>query len=192
MQRNVGLRSIWRGGEWQVRITFMDHDDLTMAGSRYSYLWPARELAGMERDQIHILGGSFGCDPIPGAVGALRAIYRVSLETAASGVRIVESAAVAAYRRTQAQLDGERNGLRALFYPQFLERHRDFDRLIDSFLAASAPDDAAWKPRVERSIFVPRGYGRELIEESVAEAVPRHRGFLERMRFLYDTKAGGR
>ena len=73
---------MWKSGAWQTRIIFMDHDDLTVAGSRYQYLWPWREVSGMQRDQVHILGGPMGDETIPGEVGALKNIYRVSPDVA--------------------------------------------------------------------------------------------------------------
>jgi hypothetical protein len=181
VQRNVGLKSVWRDG-WNVRIIFMDHDDLTMAGSRYQYLWPVRELAGMQRDQIHILGGAFGEDPVLGDVGALRGIYRVNAEVAESGLRELEAAVVTAYRKTQAELDANQE-LQALFYPQFIRRHRDLDRLIASFLETDTSRQEAWQAASEDYMRV-QGYDGELIAETV-DAIRRVRGFLERMRFLY-------
>src|SRR5258708_20722504 len=118
--RNVGLKSIWKKGAWQIRIIFMDHDDLTVAGSRYQYLWPWGEVCGMQRDQIHILGGEMGGEMIPGEVGALKNIYRVSDEIGVKGLKTLEEAMRGAYQQTQSQLDTNEE-LRGLFYPQFLE-----------------------------------------------------------------------
>jgi hypothetical protein len=182
VQRNVGVKSRWRDGAWQPQIIVMDHDDLTMAGSRYQYLWPQRELAGSERDQIHILGGAFGDDPVPGSAAALRDIYRVSPSMAEDGLRELEAAIVRSYRKTQDQLDTNQE-LRSLFYPQFLERHRDFDRLARSFLETAPGAEEEWKADAE-AFLRSRGYDRELIVEHL-ENIPRRRKFLERMRFLY-------
>jgi len=183
VQRNVGVKSRWRDGAWRPQLVFMDHDDLTMAGSRYGYLWPQRELAGSERDQIHILGGSFGDDhPVPGSAAALRAIFRVSAATAEDGARALEAAIVGAYRTTQERLDSDPE-LRSLFYPQFLDHHRDLDRLAGTFLETAPGEEERWK--VDSEAFLrSRGYDRELITEHL-ENIPRRRTFLERMRFLY-------
>lgn len=181
VERNVGLKSVWQDGR-QVRIIFMDHDDLTMAGSRYRYLWPIRELAGMQRDQVHILGGAFGEDAVPGGVGALQRIYRVSAEVAECGLIGLEKEVAAAYRKTQMELDTNAE-LQALFYPQFIERHRDLDRPIARFLSGDPSQRDDWRAET-REYLRGRGYDDELIAQSV-EAIERYRGFLERMRFLY-------
>jgi hypothetical protein len=182
VQRNVGLKSVWQDGAWQARIIFMDHDDLTMAGSRYRYSWPTRELSGMERDQVHVLGGSFGDDPIPGDTGGLQTIYRVDAEGARVGMRELEASLVAAYRATQAELDTNAE-LQSLFYPDFVQRHRDFDVLIGSFLKAGRDGEEMWKAEAAEYLRA-RGYDAELTAESLA-AIERFRAYLERMAFLY-------
>ena len=181
VERNVGLKSVWQDG-WHVRIVFMDHDDLTMAGSRYRYLWPIRELAGMQRDQVHILGGAFGEDAVPGSAVALQRIYRVGARVAESGLMELEKALAAAYRKTQMELDTNTE-LQALFYPRFIERHRDLDRPIARHLETGPSRQDDWRAET-REYLRGRGYDDELIAESV-EAIRRYHGFLERMRFLY-------
>jgi hypothetical protein len=183
VQRNVGLKCRWRDGAWQPRVIFMDHDDLTMAGSRYPYPWPQRELAGAERDQVHILGGAFAADDIvPGAGATLRGIYRIWPGGAENGRLTLERALVDAYRKTQDHLDRNPE-LRTLFYREFLDNHRDFDRLVRNFLATDPAGEEGWRRETE-SYLESRGYGRELMDE-LLESIPRRRGFLERMSFLY-------
>jgi hypothetical protein len=138
----------------------------------------------MQRDQIHILGGAFGEDPVLGDVGALRGIYRVNAEVAESGLRELEAAVVTAYHKTQAELDANQE-LQALFYPQFIRRHRDLDRLIASFIETDQSRQEAWQAASEEYMRV-QGYHGELIAETV-DAIRRVRGFLERMRFLYSS-----
>ena len=136
-----------------------------MAGSRYSYSWPQRELAGAERDQVHILGGSFAADDIVPGIGAtLRGIFRISPEGAENGRLTLEGALVQAYRKTQDHLDHDPD-LRALFYREFLDNHRDFDRLVRDFLAADPANEDGWRRETE-SYLESRGYSRELIDES--------------------------
>ena len=183
MQRNVGLKCRWQDGAWQPRVIFMDHDDLAMAGSRYPYAWPQRELAGAERDQVHILGGAFAADDIvPGAGATLRGIYRIAPTGAENGSLTLEGALVEAYRKTQDQLDHNPE-LRALFYREFLDHHRDFDRLVRDFLATDLGGEENWR-RTTESYLESQGYGREHIDE-LLESIPRRRGYLERMSFLY-------
>jgi hypothetical protein len=178
--RNAGLRSMWRDGAWRVRIIFMDHDDLTVAGSRYRHLWPWREASGMDRDMIHILGGPMGEDLIPGEVGMLRAIYRVTAATFDAGMRALEEAARAAYCHMQSQIDSNQD-LRALFDGRFLAGHRDFDELVPWFLRSE--DDEAWSAEAV-SYLRGRGYDEELSAEYV-KTVRKFADYFRRMSFLY-------
>jgi hypothetical protein len=136
----------------------------------------------MQRDQIHILGGSFGYDAIPGETGALRDIYRVDAGTAAAGAAALQEETCAAYRKTQAELDSNRK-LQALFYQQFIDRHRDFDRLMGSFMSIDPSRHEVWKSEAE-AYLRDRGYDGELISETV-DSILRFRAFVERMRSLY-------
>ncbi len=180
--RNAGLKSVWNDGTWGIRIIFMDHDDLTVAGSRYQYLWPRREVAGAQRDQVHILGGPMSDEIIPGEVDALGNIYRVSPETADAGVRALEEALRNAYRKTQSQIDTNRE-LQDLFYPAFIERHRDQDELVSRFLEAGLSRTAEWTTGA-KDYMKARHYDAELIAETT-ETICRYRAFFERLSFLY-------
>jgi len=187
VQRNVGIKSTWKDGDWQARVIFMDHDDLTMAGSRYRYLWPSRETAGMERDQVHILGGvitgaPFENETIPGDVGALRAIYRMSSHDSDAGVQSLEDALLAAYDKTQSQIAANPE-LQSLLYPEFIARHSDFDKLVAGFLETDASQVDDWKDEAT-AYLKSRNYYDELIAE-YPPAIANHRSFFERMRFLY-------
>src|SRR5262249_4545860 len=137
--------------------------DLTVAGSRYRYLWPWRELSGMERDLVHILGGPMGDETIPGEVGALRSIYRVSSEVGDAGLKRLEEATVLAYDRTQSQLGGNHE-LQNLFYPRFIEGYRDFDQLVPGFLKTDPSQMEFWKCEAANYLRT-KGYEEELITE---------------------------
>jgi hypothetical protein len=180
--RNAGLKSIWTNGAWQIRIIFMDHDDLTVAGSRYQYLWPSREISGMRSDQVHILGGPMGDETIPGEVGTLQTIYRVDSDLSRAGVTALEEALVAAYRSTQDQISSNED-LRALFYSRFLVGYRDFDELMPGFLDSDPSQLDSWKTEAETHL-VAKGYESQLIAEYI-KVIPQARPFFERMRFLY-------
>jgi hypothetical protein len=180
--RNVGLKSIWKNGNWQIRVIFMDHDDLTVAGSRYRHLWPKREVAGMERDQIHILGGPMGDETIPGEVGALNSIYRVSSVVGDAGLKALKDAIGAAYRLTQSHLAANEE-LRSLFYPRFLEGYMDFDDLVPGLLETDPSQTGSWKAEAT-ALLSKKHYDAELIGE-YTETICNFREHFERLRFLY-------
>jgi len=87
--RNAGLRNVWDGKRWRVRIIFMDHDALSFAP-----VTPAT-LRKTAHDARHILGAR-------GELACLREIYRVSPAVARRGVSSFRAALRAAYRRTEA------------------------------------------------------------------------------------------
>jgi hypothetical protein len=182
VQRNVGIKSIYKDGAWQVRMIFMDHDDLTMAGSRYRYLWPSREVPGMLRDHVHILGGPLSGDTIPGALEALRNIYRVNAAVDEEGLRGFKESLRAAYRATHDCIDTNAE-LQQLLYPEFVLRHRDFDILVAFSLESDSPESEPWKEQAAAYLRA-RDYSEELIAESI-ESIRQFRGYFERMSFLY-------
>jgi hypothetical protein len=182
VQRNVGLKSIWKDGRWEVRIIFMDHDDLTVAGGRYSYLWPWRETSGMQRDQVHILGGPMGDEIIPGEVGALKTIYRVSSDVGDAGLRSLKDTLRTAYQKAQAELTTNQE-LRKLFYPRFLDGYRDFDELVPGFLERDPSQIDSWEAEAD-DYLRNKGYESELIAE-YTKTVSHFREFFEQMSFLY-------
>jgi hypothetical protein len=164
-------------------MIFMDHDDLTMAGSRYRYLWPSREVPGMLRDQVHILGGPLSGDTIPGALGALRSIYRVNSEVDEEGLQGFKESLDAAYRKTRDCIDTNVE-LQRLLYPEFVLRHRDFDRLVAFCLESDSPESEGWKGQAAAYLKA-RDYSEDLIAESI-ESIRQFRGYFERMSFLYE------
>jgi hypothetical protein len=180
--RNVGLKSVWQNGDWQIRVIFMDHDDLTVAGSRYPHLWPRREVAGMERDEIHIFGGLMGDSILPGEVGTLISIYRVSTEVSDLGLQCLKEATAAAYRLTQSRL-GSDEELRGLFLPAFLAGYRDLDELVPEFLAAGPDGVESWRADAV-GLLRTKGYNPELISEYL-DTLCSYRAYFERVQFLF-------
>ena len=76
--RNVGLKSVWVAGQWQVKIIFMDHDAVVIPGPRDQDFHPQFALDGMALDETYIWGGLPPEERATSAVGYLQSIYRVS------------------------------------------------------------------------------------------------------------------
>jgi len=182
VQRNVGLRSAWRDGDWRVRLIIQDHDDLTVAGIGPRYISPWREVSGMQRDEIHILGGSNGRATIPGDAGALREIYRVGDDVADAGLGALKAMARAAYDRGQAELAVNRE-LQEVFPQGFLDARRDYYELVARFLEADLADLDPWVEDA-RAYLRAKGYGEEHIA-TYTKSIYHFRIFLDRMRFIY-------
>lgn len=181
--RNAGLKSIWRDGDWKIQFLIMDHDDLTVAGSRYKHLWPWRELSGMTFDAIHIFGGKMGDDRIPGEMGVLRQIFRVGPELAAEGDEVLKQAARRAHRQAQREIETNQS-LRGLFQENFLRGYRDFDDLEASYPGSSPAQSAAWEEESAK-LLRRKGHSQELAEETI-RAVSHFREFFAYAGFLYE------
>ncbi len=183
--RNVGLKSGWQDGEWRVRIIFMDHDDLAIAGKELLYFWPLRAVPGMMRDQVHIFGGPLAGSIVPGEIGTLGRIYRIGGELAAIVLQTMKDATKAAYDKTLAAFAASED-LRNLFLPDFVAQLDDLDKLAAGFLEAGKAGEESWK--LEASAYLrARGYPESLVADYL-KAIPHFRRFFENTAFLYSSK----
>jgi hypothetical protein len=131
VSRNVGLRSVWSSGRWQVKLFFMDHDDLHVGDPSEGNLAPGRTLRGMVSDQIFCVGyedkqHSKSC------LRALGNIYRVNDEILARGRNEVRKIRDAAVRKTLREFK-HNTSLRDNFSPAFLRKAEECDRLWSAF-----------------------------------------------------------
>lgn len=186
VSRNVGLRSCWEDGRWQVRIVFMDHDGLILPGDREEAFRPSRVLPAMELDETYAWRRVRPRVPYqPIAVAELLGrIYRVDR----AGTRLARAALrrelVRAYRRTQAAVRRDPR-LAALFHPRFVRRLGDWDD-VARLLVATPPGgelEPAFAAAVRR-LLAGKGYGEDLIEEHLAAARDRAEQ-VRRFAFLY-------
>jgi hypothetical protein len=172
VSRNVGLRSAWEGGRWQVRIVFMDHDDLTLPGRAEEVFRPARSLPAMELDETYVIGRvqpKVPHQPI-GAAEFLARIYRIDHAGARAGRAGLRRELARAYRRTQAAVR-RLPDLGALFHPAFVRRLGDWDRIARLLVATPRGGEtgAAFAAAVRRLLRA-GGYPQEAIEEHLAAA----------------------
>jgi hypothetical protein len=182
VQRNVGLKSVWRDGDWRMRLIVQDHDDLTVAGVGPRWISPWREVSGMQRDEVHILGGPVGTSTVEGDAAALQQIYRIDPDVAGAGVAALKEAAAAAFDRGQAELAANRD-LRALFPHGFLDARADYYELVSRFLRADLADLDPWTE--DASVYLgARDYPAEQIA-TYTKSIYHFRRFFDRMRFLY-------
>src|SRR6185295_7715069 len=86
--RNVGLKSVWEGGEWRVKIIFMDHDSVVIPGPQEKDFYARDALPEIRLDETYLWGrpGSF-----LGSVGHLRSIYRTTDEVSQQGQTVARS-----------------------------------------------------------------------------------------------------
>lgn len=121
VSRNCGLRSVFEGGEWRIRIIFMDHDSLAFA-SRYEKSYsPRPSVRAATRDARFILGEYFGgTRPVRGEIDFLRDIYRVSRTTERRGLQALREAMKSAYDKTQHAMRNDPE-VRKMFEREFIE-----------------------------------------------------------------------
>ncbi len=176
--RNVGLRSVWVGGEWKVKLIFMDHDALTLPDLEIGHFFAQNAFPGMLLDERHIWGRANPALFPTSLFGYLLGIYRISsvLESEAQG--IAENELVSAYKKTQHAVLTDRK-LRAFFSDEFVDRLLDWDTFVAGYLKR----ENGWKTRMKR-MFKDKEYESDAFEYYF-EAVEKYRGFIDRNSFLY-------
>jgi len=186
--RNVGLKSVWAGGRWQVQIIFMDHDALVIPGPEAPDFYPQAAVDGMMLDETYIWGGLPPEEFATSSVGCLQSIYRVSDDIKERGQSQSRTALKDAYEKTQQSLLTNPR-LRALFDPVFLKRLKDWESLVSGYLqiAPDTPESASWKEK-RRKLLADKGYDRHTCNSYLA-SVTDNRAFLERYWYLFDARA---
>ena len=178
--RNVGLRSVWEGGAWRVRLVFMDHDMLSIPRERYV---PDLALWGSYVDIRHVL-----FDPPSqrqSEIDLLASIYRVDGPTAARGRSELWQSARSAYRRTRASLATEPE-VRTMFEESYLSDLLDWEEATEAFvngrLVGQDQDDAL---HAGSELLRARGHIEETIG-SFGDLMGRYAEFLMCLAVLYE------
>jgi len=163
--RNVGLKAAWQNGEWTVKIIFMDHDDMDIAGKNATEFHPRAIMAAIADDELYVFGGIYCGQRIVGVVEYLRAIYRVDKEVNDEGTRLVLDALRSSHEQTHKELASNPK-LRAYFNEKFLERLSDWDLVVAKYLAAKSEPDGleSWK-RETQAFLNSRGYESWMIND---------------------------
>jgi hypothetical protein len=185
VERNTGLRSVWRDGEWQVRMVFMDHDSLGCGLNDGAIARPRNPLLNAMMDADHIFGGIYTkvCRE-RGEVGCLRELYRISPAVHRHALASLRVAMKSAYDGTHEAIRAKPE-LAALFPPAVLPRLRDWDDVVQHYLGAKTPVARERRLAEVRTMLATRGYDAAAIDEHVA--VLRDQGwFLRRLAFLFE------
>lgn len=196
--RNVGLRTCWEEGRWQVRILFMDHDNLHINGNLHPNFRPAKALQGMFLDWKAILGGSLQGGWLPeerpalqhlkGEAGYLEEIYRPSPAVKEQARATFERFLEDARRKTRKGLKSCPQ-LSGLFPRFFVENLDDWDvtaqesvQLFSRSYADSQQRQTLierWRKRTKNRLAA-KGYPEDLIQEYI-ETASRHLPLLQRL-----------
>ncbi|MGB9180571.1 MAG: hypothetical protein WCB68_15160 [Pyrinomonadaceae bacterium] len=182
--RNVGLRSVWANGQWQLKLFFLDHDNLNLADSSVKNFQALGAHASTSLDELFIWGVYDGVRHTTGAVDCLETIYRAGPATFQQGRDSLHRAMAEAYSQTQSEL-ATNVKLRQFFHPLFVERIRDWDTIVRSYLQIKddPPRLAIWKDEMLDK-FTQNGHDKNVVLEQLI-AAERYSMFLERYSFLY-------
>ncbi|HWT03201.1 MAG TPA: hypothetical protein VN256_23315 [Pyrinomonadaceae bacterium] len=183
--RNVGLRSVWRGGEWKVQAVFMDHDALVIPGTDNENFLAQGAMPNMRMDERYIWGGSNPAQCAISEVGYLRSIYRTGAEVNARGKILAHKALKDAYTKTQHEVLNN-PALRRMFHRTFLDRIHDWDAIVTGYLNNRHDERAcaAWERKMKRTLSE-KGYRRGGLE-GYLEVIRNYLGFIEKYAFLFE------
>jgi hypothetical protein len=185
VERNAGLRSVWRDGRWQVELVFMDHDSLSFASIGTAIYRPRDSVANAAKDAKHVLGGVYGRSfRVRGELWFLRRIFRVGSVLERRGVAAFRAAMKRAYDQTHEAILTNPE-LTKLFHESFIKNLRDWDHLVKSYLKTPKTRSArnAWRT-ASHTRLTGRGYDPDMAEEHV-KTVTIQAKFLRRISFLF-------
>ena len=148
--RNVGLRSFWDRGEWNVRIIFMDHDALSVPGPEEQIFYVSGALPCMKIDERHIWDRSTPQRFATSEVGYLQSIYQIGKQVDMQGQALADAELRNAYKKTQHALLTNPS-LQSLFSKRFINRLLDWDTVVDGY-AQMKHRKSAWKRKMRRML----------------------------------------
>ena len=180
--RNVGLRSFWSGGEWKVKIIFMDHDALVVPGPQTINFHAHGTLPSMAVDERYIWGKSNPKRFATSEVGYLQSIYRPARRVCVEGEALALRALKDAYRKTQNEMLTNPR-MEKLFNQVFIKRLLDWDTLVSGYLQKNS-SNPAWKKKMRR-MMAAKGYKRRAFD-AYMEIIESNQDFIKRYAFLFD------
>jgi hypothetical protein len=188
--RNVGLKSCWRNGEWQVKIIFMDHDALAIPDVDEPVFYADSGIPNMAIDERYIWGRDeyqFSTSE----VCYLQRIYQTGKNLDVAARASFEQSLQDAYRKTRAALLANQR-LRSLFHKTFLGRLLDWDTVVGGYLQLNSHKsaNAKWK-KAMTTMLVAKGYKKGACD-ALVETIEKNRPFLERYAFLFDVSQNGK
>lgn len=184
--RNVGLRSVWEEGRWQIKIIFMDHDNLQTNEVTPADFQAVGILKSLSADDVFIWGELESGEYTNSESHCLEKIYRVSPPVVARGRIAFRDATLGAYKKTHAELSSN-PGFRSLVHDSFARRIRDWDAIIRTYLR---PEDArgdieAWR-KESRDFLEGEGYEDDLIG-ALLLSVESYADFLGKYSYLFES-----
>jgi hypothetical protein len=182
--RNVGLRSVWNRGQWEIKIIFMDHDHM-LIGDKQARNFRANEaLKSILVDERYIWGYFNGENFCNSDVDFLQRIYRVDQDTIDKAESLTLKAIEEAYKKTKRELEINPK-LQHLFTKRFLNRIRDWDTIVSTYLKAknNGGNMDAWSKETQE-LLDRNGYKPNAFETFLG-SIERYKAFFTKYSFLY-------
>jgi hypothetical protein len=187
VRRNVGLKSQWRNGRWQVRIIFMDHDLLWVPGQSNNDFDPKMSLEGMRMDSGYLFEHKSAPNQQRGVIGTLERIYRIQPSSQSTAATVLEDALAQAYRKTRCQMVTSAE-IRKMFSGSVLANMADWEAIVWDRLESEKAGIGSneWASRTT-TFLRERGYMPDVIEKWI-EQVEGYLDLLARYSSLFDPK----
>jgi len=189
--RNVGLKSFWNQGKWDVKIIFMDHDALVIPNPRNGHFFAHGDIPNMRLDERHVWGRWMPERFAASEVGCLQTIYRVNPKLDQRGEILARAELKAAYDKTQQTLLLNPE-MQRLFSKRLVTHLRDWDVLVDGYLKMNGDRAAAsrWQRSMKRKLAA-KGYREDMFAAYVG-VIEKNKEFLSRYSFLFSSDAEAR
>ncbi|HSS50386.1 MAG TPA: hypothetical protein VLX28_15725 [Thermoanaerobaculia bacterium] len=147
--RNVGIKAVFRAGEWRAELIAMDHDNLCIAWD-HQELDPAALLVSNVKDEIALLGGPYKGAQVRGSLDLLGDLYRAGEAGRQAARAGFCAAARETFVRSVAALEPG-GGAAGLFHPAYLADLALWRRAVRQHLAHGAvPARPEWGPTLRR------------------------------------------
>ena len=182
--RNVGLRSVWNNGQWEIKIIFLDHDHLHMGVNQYGHFRAGWHLRGMVVDERYIWGYFNGENFANSEADYLQRIYRVGKPVIRKAEALALRAIEESYKRTQREIE-KNPRFENIFGHKFVESLRDWDRVVAAYLKAKRNGVGldSWQRETEE--FLKERHYKAGTFETYLRSIEKNIEFLQKYSFLY-------
>jgi hypothetical protein len=183
--RNVGLRSVWVEGQWQVKVIFMDHDAVVIPWPDDGQFYAKGALYNQVMDERYIWGRYNERRFATSEMGYLQSIYRIGKDLDAEGQQRASVVLKEAYKKTQHELLTKAE-LKEQFSKVFIDRLLVWDQLVAGYFRMNGDEPANAGVRKEmKAMLAAKGYDTGAYR-SYMGTIKRYREFLERYSYLFE------
>ncbi|MFT4588747.1 MAG: hypothetical protein ACI8QF_002853 [Limisphaerales bacterium] len=133
--RNVGLRSVWKAGEWTVEIVFMDHDDTYVPGKRIKNYKPRAIVSSLKAESRYVVHERVCSLSKSNIQEHLGLIYGVGRKVRKEGAGLIRKSIQTSYRRTLKAAKKDPL-MRECYHESYLAQLLVWDRCATLFLRA--------------------------------------------------------